>query len=256
MANKDTYVDLLRVRVFSSRAEMGSCCAKEAAAYLRELLQHKDTVNVMFAAAPSQNEVLETLRNEDIDWTRVNAFHMDEYIGLPADHPAGFGNFLRRSIFDHLPFRAVHFLNGAAPDAKEECRRYGMLLKNHPLDICLLGVGENGHIAFNDPPTADFQDADTVKIVELEHTCRMQQVHDGCFPHLEDVPTHAMTVTIPALLHASRMYCAVPSQTKAPAVHAMLNGPIHTGCPASVLRRHPSASLYLDQAAASQWLGE
>ena len=249
---KDYKVDKLRVRVFETRKEMGDCSGGEAAARLAELLKTKETVNIMFGAAPSQNEMLEAMCAADIDWSRVNAFHMDEYVALDPAHPAGFGNFLRRAIFDKLPFKSVHFINGNAADMEAECERYSALLKEYPLDICMLGVGENGHVAFNDPPVAEFEAPALVKEVELEAPCRQQQVNDGCFESLDQVPTHALTVTVPGLMSADWLYCTVPAPTKADAIKAMLEGPITTDCPASVLRRYENAGLYLDKDAAAK----
>lgn len=244
---KDFYCDKLRVRVFDSRKAMGDCAGEEAAACIKKLLAEKETINVMFAAAPSQNETLARLvRDTEIDWTRINAFHMDEYIGLDPAHPAGFRNFLRRAIFDEKPFRSVNFLNGDAPDAQQEAERYDALLREHPLDVCILGVGENGHIAFNDPPVADFDDPKYVKIVELEQRCRVQQVNDGCFETVEQVPTHALSVTIPGLCAAKHMFCSVPAATKAEAIDHIVHDAISTACPATILRRHENAYLYTD----------
>lgn len=252
---KDFYNDQLHARIFDSRDEMGACAGKEAGACLRELLRTKPEVNVMFAAAPSQNETLAALiADSDIDWTRVNAFHMDEYVGLPQTHSASFRNYLCRTIFDRFPFKHVHLINGNAPDAEAEARRYSALLAAYSLDLCLLGVGENGHIAFNDPSVADFQDPCLVKVVKLENACRMQQVNDGCFERLEDVPTHALTVTIPGLTRAGHLFCSVPGDTKAEAVHAMLAQPVSIACPASILRRHAGVELYLDSAAGKHML--
>lgn len=244
---KDFYCDKLRVRVFETRKEMGDCAGAEAAAILRKLLAERESVNVMFAAAPSQNETLAALLEDSyIDWSRINAFHMDEYAGLDPAHPAGFRNYLRRAIFDRKPFKSVHLINGNASDPIREAQRYDALLREHPLDLCILGVGENGHIAFNDPPVADFQDKSFVKLVELEQRCRQQQVHDGCFEHLSQVPTHALTVTIPGLCQAKIMICSVPAPTKAEAVRQMIQGQISTECPASILRTHSDARLYVD----------
>lgn len=251
MSKREMTVDRLPVKIFDTRQEMGCCAGKEAAQAIRELLKEKERVNVIFAAAPSQNETLETLcREPDIDWGRVNAFHMDEYVGLDPDHPAGFGNFLNRAIFGRLPFASVNRINGNAADPAAEARRYGELLKDNPPDICLLGIGENGHIAFNDPPVADFADPCTVKLVTLEDRCRWQQVHDGCFETIDQVPLQALTLTIPILCAAKKMFCSVPAVTKAEAVKNMLTGPVSTACPASILRRHEAAVLYLDADAA------
>jgi len=244
---KDFYCDKLHVRVFDSRAAMGDCAGSEASAWLKKLLAEKETINVMFAAAPSQNETLAALiADPDIDWSRVNAFHMDEYVGLDEKHPAGFRNFLKRAIFDLKPFKSINLLTGNADDPEAEAARYDRLLRENPLDVCILGVGENGHIAFNDPPVADFNDPKYVKVVELEERCRVQQVNDGCFPSVDQVPTHALSVTIPGLIQAKTMFCSVPAATKAEAIAHMMNDDITTACPATILRLHDGARLYTD----------
>ncbi|MBQ0102214.1 MAG: glucosamine-6-phosphate deaminase [Firmicutes bacterium] len=244
---KDFYCDKMRTRVFSTRGEMGVCAGTEIANKIKEFLAKKEYVNVMFAAAPSQNETLQALMADpDIEWNRINAFHMDEYVGLDEDHPAGFRNFLRRSVFDLKDFRSVNLLNGNAADPEKEAERYSALLRDNPLDVCILGIGENGHVAFNDPPVADFNDAKLVKIVELEQRCRQQQVNDGCFDVIDKVPTHALTVTVPGLCTAEWMFCSVPAATKAEAVYRVVNGEISTKCPATILRTKDHAFLYAD----------
>lgn len=244
---KKFYCDNLYVRVYDSRQAMGEQAGQDAAAYIKKLLKEKDSINVMFAAAPSQNETLATLISDpDIDWSRVNAFHMDEYVGLDDQHPSGFRNFLRRAIFDRKPFKSVNLLNGNAADAEQEAARYEQLLRDNGLDVCLLGVGENGHIAFNDPPVADFNDPQYVKVVTLEKRCREQQVNDGCFDSIDQVPTQALSVTIPGLIQATAMFCSVPAATKAEAIGRMLNGEVSTACPATILRSHAQAYLYVD----------
>ena len=244
---KDFYCGKLRTRVFDTRGEMGVCAGTEAALKIKELLAEKDEINVMFAAAPSQNETLQALMADpDIDWKRVNGFHMDEYVGLDEAHPAGFRNFLKKAVFDRKPFQSVNLLNGNAPDPEKEAERYGELLKEHPLDVCILGVGENGHIAFNDPPVADFHDPKLVKIVKLDEVCREQQVHDGCFAALDEVPTHALSVTIPGLCGAKWMYCSVPAATKANAVKHLVQDAVSTACPATILKEQEHAFLYTD----------
>lgn len=248
---RDFMCDCLHVCVFDTRAAMGERAGHDVCTCIKNLLAEKDEINVMFAAAPSQNETLATLvADPDIAWERVNAFHMDEYVGLDPTHPAGFRNFLKRAIFDQKPFKSIHLLNGNAENVEEEAARYDRLLREHPLDVCILGVGENGHIAFNDPPVADFDDKAYVKIVELEERCRIQQVNDGCFAQVEQVPTHALTVTIPGLTQADAMFCSVPSATKAQAIERMIHGEISTACPATILRCHRGATLYTDADAA------
>ncbi len=238
--------DNLGVKIYDSRKCMGEGAAADAAAYIGSLLSGREHVNIIFAAAPSQNEFLEALLQKDIDWGMVNAFHMDEYIGLPGDAPQGFGNYLRRAIFERAPFRSVHYIDGqAAPE--EACSRYSELLKEYPADIVFMGIGENGHIAFNDPHVADFMDTRIMKVVDLDEKCRMQQVHDGCFHSIAEVPSFALTLTVPALMSAGRIFCIVPSGTKSAAVRAALYGDISESCPASILRTKPEATLYLDK---------
>ena len=239
--------DLLTVNIYSTRDEMGKAAASDIKACILSLLEKKETINMIFAAAPSQNEVLAALANDsEIPWNRVNAFHMDEYIGLPADAPQGFGNFLKDHIFRIANFKSVNYINISAPDAEEECRRYSELLAKYPTDIVVMGIGENGHIAFNDPPVADFNDPKAVKPVQLDEICRNQQVNDGCFAHIDQVPKTAITLTVPTLTSGDHLFCIVPAATKAKAVKATVCGEIGEHCPATALRRHKSAVLYLD----------
>ena len=246
MLTRTFKTDKLIVNIYDSRPEMGKGAAAEAAAYLRHLLAKKEEAYIVFAAAPSQNEFLaELVAAPDIAWQRIHALHMDEYIGLPADAPQGFGNFLKRSIFDKVPFASVHYI-GTEKTAEQACAEYDKLLRAHPIDIVFMGIGENGHIAFNDPHVADFNDPEPIKKVELDLTCRKQQVNDGCFAALDEVPRCALTLTIPTLLSADRIFCIVPASTKANAVKATVYGDISTQCPASILRHHDYATLYVD----------
>ena len=239
-------VEKLQAKVYVDRAALGRAAGEAAAAKLKELLAKKP-VSIIFAAAPSQNEFLETLvAAKGIDWSRVTAFHMDEYVGLPGSAPQSFGRWLRDRIFDKVKPGKVHYLDGMAKDSEKECARYTALLKAAPPDITCMGIGENGHLAFNDPPVADFLDPVLIKVVRLDAACRNQQVNDGCFERLTDVPTHAYTLTIPALLRAQIVSVIVPGPRKANAVLTTLQGPISEACPASALRRHPGARLYLD----------
>ncbi len=242
--------DEVTLRIFPSRDEMGQAAGRDAGEALRRALAAKDEVNCIFASAPSQNEVLAALcREKDIAWNRINAFHMDEYLGLPSSDPRSFADYLNRNVFSLLPMKSVHLLNGLA-DPAAECARYTDLLRKHPIDVVFMGIGENGHLAFNDPPVADFDDPAIVKVVELEQACRQQQVNDGCFPSLADVPTKAITLTLPALTRVKDIFCVVPGPRKAPAVKAALTGPIGTACPASILRKTPGALMYVDKDAA------
>lgn len=244
---KQFYADRLDVRVYENRTEMGAAAAADIKNCILQMLKTKDRLNMIFAAAPSQNEVLAALANDpQIPWNRVQAFHMDEYIGLSPNAPQGFGNFLRQHLFGHAPFAGVNYIDCAATDAQAECDRYTKLLQENPVDIVVMGIGENGHIAFNDPPVADFNDPQLVKVVELDPVCRQQQVNDGCFARLEQVPTHALTLTVPALMAAAHHFCIVPATTKAKAVKAAVRGPIGERCPATCLRNRAGAVLYLD----------
>lgn len=245
--------DLLQVEVYETREEMGANAAKEAAVCINEMLKSQDEVNIIFAAAPSQNDFLKALRvDPTVDWHHVNAFHMDEYIGLSEFAPQLFGNFLREAIFNHLPFKEVFYLYSGSLTPEENCVRYQSWLDIYPPDIVFMGIGENGHIAFNDPHVARFDDPTPIKVVDLDLKSREQQVHDGCFYTIEDVPSHAVTLTIPALMSARRIFCMVPTSLKADAVKATVEGEISEVCPASILRRHPNATLYCDKQSAGK----
>ena len=248
--NKEFVKDQLHVKIFGSRAEMGLGAASDAVEYLKNLMAEQEFVNIIFAAAPSQNEFLAAMAESDVDWSRVNAFHMDEYIGLPSDASQGFGNFLRRAIFDKVPFNSVNYINGQnVPE--ETLKQYKKLLEENPVDVVFMGIGENGHIAFNDPHVADFNDPEVIKVVDLDEKCRMQQVNDGCFACLDEVPTHAFTLTVPTLMAAKRRFCVVPASTKAHAVYNTINGVVSEVCPASVLRTSEGTTLYLDNDSSS-----
>ncbi len=208
----------------------------------------------MFAAAPSQNEFLAGLiANHDIDWTRIVAFHMDEYLGMSADHPASFRRYLQEHVFRlaGLTHDRLRLIPGEQAERPlQTCLAYEDLLESEPTDVVCAGIGENGHLAFNDPPVADFLDPVLVKVVRLDAACRNQQQNDGSFERVADVPSHGFTLTIPALMRAPVVSVVVPGPRKASAVLATLHGPISEACPASVLRRHPGAKLYLDRDAA------
>ena len=241
----------LPVRIYDTRRNMGEAAAADVAACIRELLAVKQEIYMIFAAAPSQNEFLAALAAAPgIEWGRIHALHMDEYVGLPADAPQGFGNFLRAAIFGQVPFASVDYI-GTGSDAEETCRWYAALLQGIQVDIVCMGIGENGHIAFNDPPVADFNDPLTIKKVALDETCRLQQVHDGCFARIEEVPRYAVTLTVPTMFRARYIFCIVPAPTKANAVRAAVCGPVSEQCPASILRTHEHAILYTDSDSAA-----
>jgi glucosamine-6-phosphate deaminase len=241
-------VEKLQVKLFSNRREMGKAAGQLVAEMIREILKVRKALSIVFASAPSQNEFLEELsQSPGIDWGNVTAFHLDEYVGLSNEAPESFGHFLRVKLFEKVRPGNVYYLNGMAGDLEAECKRYAGLLENHPLDIACIGIGENGHLAFNDPPFADFQDPLLVKIVELDLLSRHQQVRDGCFKSLQEVPQKAITLTIPAILSAKFIYCMVPAHSKAEAVKKTLQDSVSTDCPATILRKHENAILFLDR---------
>lgn len=237
----------LGIATYETRDAMGRAAAADVAAALRDRLSRQHAVRMVFAAAPSQSEMLDALAAEPgIDWARVTAFHMDEYIGLPEGAPERFGVWLTRAFFSRVPLGTVELI-GREPDPEQEARRYAGLLAAAPIDFVCLGIGVNGHLAFNDPPVADLNDPLAVKVVELDDICRQQQVDDACFASLADVPRFAITLTIPRLLDADRLFCVVPGAAKRAAVEQALFGPLGTACPASALRTHPHCKLYLDR---------
>jgi glucosamine-6-phosphate deaminase len=247
----DRVVDRMRVLVHGDGASLGRAAADHAAQVLRRAVATRGVAHAMFATGNSQLAFVDALVHDtpDVPWSDTVVFHMDEYVGAGPDHPAGFQRWIRERIVDRVRPRAAHYLDGRA-DPVAECDRYGALLQRHPLDLCCLGIGENGHLAFNDPPVADFADPLVVKVVELEGACRQQQVNEGHFASLAEVPTEAMTVTVPALLGAADVLAIVPETRKAqPVLHA-LTGPLSTSCPASILRTRAHVTLYLDPGSA------
>ena len=234
---------------------MGQQAAAHVCALLARTLALQPRARVIFACAPSQNEFLAELILQSrgaVDWSRVDGFHMDEYIGLGAKHPASFRTYLRRHLLDHVALGGFAEIQGEAPDPAQEAARYTHLLTAAPIDLICLGIGENGQIAFNDPPVADFDDPRSVKVVHLDHACRQQQLNDGCFATLAEVPRQALSLTIPVFRQARHLSVVVPGMRKAQAVAAACLGPLTPKCPASILRTHPSVRLFLDEFSALQ----
>jgi len=242
----------LRVEVHPDREAIGRAAARVVAEEISRLIARDGRAAVVFASAVSQNEFLAALRaTPGIDWPKVTAFHLDEFVGVGADHPASFRRFLRDRLFAHVPLGAFHGLDGQAKDLAAECARYAALLLSQAPALAVLGIGENGHLAFIDPPLCDFAEPRDVRVVELDLRSREQQVHDGSFARLEDVPRRALSLTVPCLMRVPRAVCIVPGPAKRAAVQAAVEGPLTTACPASVLRRHPDATLFLDTASAA-----
>jgi len=249
---RERSVDRLQVVIHPDGASLARAAADAAAAVIRAAVETSGVAHAMFATGNSQLELIDelTTRTPDVPWSDVVVFHMDEYVGVGPDHPAGFRRWIRERIADRVPARQVHYLDGLA-DPEEECARYAALLRERPVDLCCLGIGENGHLAFNDPPVADLSDPLDVKVVDLDRSCRLQQVNEGHFPDIDSVPARAMTVTVPALLRAATVLAIVPERRKAEPVRNALNGPIGAECPASALRTASNAVLHLDPESAS-----
>jgi glucosamine-6-phosphate deaminase len=239
------------IRVLADAGALADAAARDAAGIIRAAVAERGHAAVMFASGNSQLAFLDRLTADpSVPWDAVVGFHMDEYIGIGLDHPASFGRYMRDRIVARTAIADFHLIDGTAPP-EEECIRYGALLATHPLDLCVLGIGENGHLAFNDPPVADFDDPVPVKVVTLDDACRRQQVGEGHFPDVDTVPATAITVTIPALLAAKHLIVVAPDARKARPVAAALAGPVTPACPASVLQTVEHATVYLEPASAA-----
>jgi glucosamine-6-phosphate deaminase len=237
----------LSIHVLETKDAMGRAAALQAAFLVRDAIREQGWARLIFSAANSQLPMLEVLLGlPGVDWNGVEVFHVDEYRGMAATHPASFAGWIKRHIADRVHPAKVHYLSGDAPDIAAECHRHADLLMAAPIDISFLGFGENGHIGFNDPHEADFADPYRVKSVTLDERCRLQQVNEGHWPNLASVPDAGLTLTCPMLIDAKHIICCVPGASKAEAVRNALEGPIAPTCPASLLRRHPRAHLYLD----------
>lgn len=244
---KSIKVDRVAVKIYDSAVTMGQVAAEHVAHRLQATIEKKGQANLILSTGASQFTFLEALKNERaIDWSKISVFHLDEYKGMSARHPASFRKYLRERILDEVKPARVYLLEGDAMDIEAEIDRYEKLLRRYPIDIACIGIGENGHIAFNDPGVADFNDPSLVKVVELDEACRQQQLGEGWFATLEDVPKEALTLTITAIMNSKTIICVVPEKRKAEAVHDALRGTISTACPASILRKHTDVSLFLD----------
>lgn len=243
----------LRIEIHPSREAAGAAAAKAAARSLRELASRTPTVGVIFATGASQIATLHALAaTPGLPWNHVIGFHMDEYVGVPPDHPASFRRYLRENLTGRAALRAFHEIDGTQPDLDSVCEAYVRLLRAHNPQLCLLGIGENGHLAFNDPAEADFNDPQDMKLVRLDTECRQQQVAEGWFPDVAAVPEQALTLTIPTLLRVPKLIASVPGPRKAHIVKRTLQDPISTACPATIFRTHPDVTVYLDRDSAAE----
>ena len=243
---------LLKVEVHPSRAAAGLAAARAAATALAGLAAPRDSIGVIFATGASQFATLTALTSmSNVPWSQVCGFHMDEYVGIAANHPASFRRYLRERLVSKVPMREFFEINGDAPDPENTARKYAERLRAADPQLCLLGIGENGHLAFNDPDVADFTDPADAKIVHLDDVCRQQQVAEGWFAGIDEVAESAITLTIPTLMRVPRLIVSVPGTRKAAIVKRTLYEPISTTCPATILRTHPDVTVYLDLEAAS-----
>jgi glucosamine-6-phosphate deaminase len=240
-----------RVAIYPNDADMGAAAAVQAASLIRDAIAGRGGARIMVGTGNSQRTLIDGLMREAVDWKRVVVFHMDEYVGMDADHPASFRRWLRTRVEERCRPAALHYIAGDSPDTRSEIARYSDLLAEGPIDVAFVGFGENGHIAFNDPDVADFKDPARIKIVKLDERCRRQQVGEGHFDELNVVPQHALTITCSELLAAKAWICCVPEARKAEAVRNALEGPITPACPASVVRTHPRAHVFLDASSAA-----
>lgn len=249
---RDSIVDKLAVQVYEGPIAMGNAAADFVVEKVNGAIGQKGSANLILATGASQFTFLDALKEKDLDWQKITVFHLDEYKGISDSHPASFRKYLRDRILDEVRPKKVFFLHGDVASLDKEMNAYSKALKEHPIDIACIGIGENGHIAFNDPPVADFKDPKWVKLVTLDEACRNQQLGEGWFPTLDDVPKQALSLTIPAIMACRSISCVVPDKRKAAAIFNTLNGEISTACPASILRRHRETILFLDQNSASK----
>lgn len=248
---KSFQIENLSIEIYGQSKEMGAAAADYVTRKLNDAIVKKGGANLILATGASQFSFLEALQTKEIDWGKITVFHLDEYKGISESHPASFRKYLKERILNKVAPKKIYFLNGDAANLQLEIKNYEEALQAHPIDIACIGIGENGHIAFNDPAVADFQDPKLVKVVELDEACRNQQLGEGWFPSFDDVPKEAVTLTITAIMNCEAISCVVPDERKAQAVYNSLYGDISASCPASILRTHPETVLFLDKASAS-----
>ena len=240
----------MEIRVFDTKAELGEAAARDAARIINEAIEERGAAFVIAATGASQFEFLDALVQEKIDWARVVYFHLDEYVGLPESHPASFRRYLKERLLSRIHPKAFHFLDGEVADVSQECRRVGELIAQQTIDVAFVGIGENGHLAFNDPP-ADFETEEPYLVVNLDDTCRQQQVGEGWFKSIAEVPNQAISMSIKQILKSRNILCIVPDLRKAEAVRASVTLAVSPLQPASILQQHDHVTLYLDRDSSS-----
>jgi len=245
----------MKISIHRTAEELGSTAAAEGAKLISEALRARGMANIIVATGASQIGMLSSLVKADVDWSGVTAFHLDEYIGLPFDHPASFRKYLKERFVDQVPLKEFHYVNGEGDQPEAECRRVGAIIRENPIDVAFIGIGENGHLAFNDPP-ADFKTHDPYLVVHLDLVCRTQQFNEGWFASVEEVPSTAISMSIRQILESRSIICTVPGQQKAKAVKCALEGPVTLHCPASILQEHPDVRTFLDGESSSLIRGD
>ena len=250
---KSFQAESMKVNVYDNNILMGQAASDFVTEKLAAAIEQNGKANLILATGASQFQFIDAFKKEPaVDWSKITVFHMDEYKDMSDQHPASFRKYLRERILNEVKPAEVYYMKGDAENIDEELNRYENLLKNNPVDVACIGIGENGHIAFNDPPVADFNDPRLVKVVELDDACRRQQMGEGWFKTFEDVPTHALSLTIPAIMNCKAISCVVPDKRKADAIYKTLNNPVDTACPATILRTHPDTAVFLDPNSASK----
>ncbi len=256
MEMKHFEVGTIKLEIHADQKAAGEAAARSAAQALKQLDQTRSEIGVIFATGASQLETLHALTSmPDLPWKKVHGFHLDEYVGLDENHPASFRRYLRENLTERVPMAEFFEIDGSSPDSDRVRQKYVQALREANPQVCLLGIGENGHLAFNDPSEANFDDPDAMKVVTLDAACRQQQLAEGWFARFEDVPEQALTLTIPTLLKVPKLIVSVPGRRKAQSVRRTLEEPISTACPATILRAHPDVTIYLDEESASELNG-
>jgi glucosamine-6-phosphate deaminase len=242
---------MMNLNIYKTKSDMGAAAAARTAAWINMAIAERGAANLILATGASQFEMLESLVTQDVDWSKVTVFHLDEYIGLSETHPASFCKYLKERFADRVPgLRKFHYVDGEAADPVAECARLGAIIAAHPIDVACIGIGENGHLAFNDPP-ADFETEAPYIVVNLDEACRRQQLGEGWFPTFDDVPAQAISMSIRQIMKSAAIVCTVPDARKAVAVQKAVEGPVTNQLPSSILQQHSCCDMFLDEPAAA-----
>ncbi len=240
----------MEITISRTKDELGKVAARQGAMLIRKAIAERGEANIIVATGASQFEMLNSLIKEDIDWTKVTGFHLDEYIDIPLTHPASFRKYLKERFVNKVPIKEFNYVDGDVSDPLSECERLGELISQKPIDVAFIGIGENGHLAFNDPP-ADFKTKTPYLVVTLDEVCRKQQLGEGWFPTFDDVPKKAISMSINQIMQSASIICSVPDERKAKAVEGSVESEVTNMIPGSILQNHPATWLFLDEGSAS-----